>query len=122
MEVNKEFYDPAVLTPGKHRSGFLLNMGLSGPENACGRFQLRQTFLPSRDMKRCALTETLQLDLDKVYVTVKTGREFIKYIPTVMLQILKHFVKNSKLQAKGKGKGKMPPCTGTEALYRPYGP
>ena len=23
---------------------------------------------------------------------------------------------------KVKGKGKVPPCTGTEALYRPYGP
>jgi hypothetical protein len=23
---------------------------------------------------------------------------------------------------KGKGKGKVHPCTGTEALYRPYGP
>ena len=25
-------------------------------------------------------------------------------------------------KAVGKGKGKMHPCTGTEALYRPYGP
>jgi len=23
---------------------------------------------------------------------------------------------------EGKGKGKVHPCTGTEALYRPYGP
>ena len=25
-------------------------------------------------------------------------------------------------RCKGKGKGKGHPCTGTEALYRPYGP
>jgi len=31
--------------------------------------------------------------------------------------------KNSKPSVrKGKGKGKVHPCTGTEALYRPYGP
>jgi hypothetical protein len=28
----------------------------------------------------------------------------------------------SKLCAIGKKKGKLYPCTGTEALYRPYGP
>jgi len=26
------------------------------------------------------------------------------------------------ITSKGKGKGKGHPCTGTEALYRPYGP
>ena len=26
------------------------------------------------------------------------------------------------VDSKGKGKGKGHPCTGTEALYRPYGP
>ena len=26
------------------------------------------------------------------------------------------------LEVRSKGKGKVHPCTGTEALYRPYGP
>jgi hypothetical protein len=37
-----------------------------------------------------------------------------------MCEILKAS-KNQVVIGKGKGKGKVHPCTGTEALYRPYG-
>ena len=35
---------------------------------------------------------------------------------------MRHPVNNSVLTYSGKCKGKGHPCTGTEALYRPYGP
>jgi hypothetical protein len=34
-------------------------------------------------------------------------------------QKIKHL---QDVEVHGKGKGKVHPCTGTEALYRPYGP
>ena len=39
-----------------------------------------------------------------------------------MLLTLLHCTLVNEFRGKGKGKGKRHPCTGTEALYRPYGP
>ena len=36
--------------------------------------------------------------------------------------ILLKYVHSVTVRRKGKGKGKGHPCTGTEALYMPYGP
>ena len=41
-----------------------------------------------------------------------------KHVMRIFLQELRYI----RSKGKGKSKGKMHPCTGTEALYRPYGP
>jgi len=59
----------------------------------------------NNDGSRRSLTVILILKVTEMDITAKKERRY----------------KTGKVY-KGKGKGKGHPCTGTEALYRPYGP
>jgi hypothetical protein len=99
----------------------------SGPEGECERHCISIT-LEIQNPKMLVnnisvkfsilLAPETNLNYNRLYIIRILYYISIKTIWQVILQFMEEFL----IYIVGKKKGKVHPCTGTEALYRPYGP